>query len=69
MGVPSTWGVLTSAQQEVVGRLGAVEIGQRVYGDQIYVYRAERGRHIRYLLSGAGELVRKDDLGPRASRR
>jgi hypothetical protein len=63
-GIPSTWGVLTPAQQEVVRRLGAVEIGQRVYGDEVYIYRDERGRHIRYLLSGAGEVVRKDDLGP-----
>ncbi len=68
-GISSTWGVLTPAQQDVVNRLGAVEIGQRAYGDQVYIYRDERGRHMRYLLSGAGEVVRKDDLGPRDSRR
>jgi hypothetical protein len=66
-GLPSTWGVLTPAQQEVVSRLGAVEIGQRVHGDQIYIYRGERGRTMRYLLSEAGEVLRKDDLGPRDS--
>ncbi len=67
--MPSTWGVLTPAQQEVVSRLEPVQIGRRVHGDQIYVYRDERGRQMRYLLSGAGEVVRKDDLGPRASAR
>jgi len=69
MAMPTTWGVLTSGQQDVVNRLGAVEIGHRVNGDQIYIYRNERGRHIRYLLSAAGEVVRKDDLGPRDARR
>jgi len=67
--IPTTWGVLTPGQQDVVNRLGAVEIGHRVNGDQIHIYRDERGRHIRYLLSEAGEVVRKDDLGPRDARR
>lgn len=69
MAIPTTWGVLTPAQQDVVNRLGAVEIGQRLHRDQIYIYRDERGRRMRYLLSGAGEVVRKDDLGPRDARR
>lgn len=69
MAIPTTWGVLTPGQQDVVNRLGAVEIGQRVNGDQLYIYRDERGRHMRYLLSGAGEVVRKDDLGQRDARR
>ncbi len=69
MAISTTWGVLTPAQQDVVNRLGAVEIGHRVNGDQIYIYRDERGRRMRYVLSGAGEVVRKDDLGPRDARR
>jgi hypothetical protein len=69
VGIPSAWGVLTPAQHEVISRLGAVKIGHRVNGDQIYIYRDERGRHVRYVLSGAGDIVRKDDLGPRDPRR
>lgn len=69
MAIPTTWGVLTPGQQDVVNRLGAVEIGQRVNGDQLYIYRDERGRHTRYLLSAAGEVVRKDDLGQQDTRR
>lgn len=61
--------MLTPGQQDVVKRLGNVEVGQRLYGDQVYVYREERGRRIRYLISGAGEVLRKDDLGPGASTR
>ncbi len=61
--------MLTPAQQEVVGHLGAVEIGHRVDGDQVYVYGDGRGRLMRYLLSGAAAVVRKDDLDPRDSRR
>ena len=48
-GLPSAWGVLTLAQQEVVGRLGAVEIGRRVHGDHVYLYRDESGRRMRYM--------------------
>jgi hypothetical protein len=36
--VSLTFGVLTPAQQEVVSRLGAVEVGRRVRGDHVYVY-------------------------------
>lgn len=68
-GIPLTSGVLTPAQQEVVNRLGTAEIGQRLDGDQVYIYRSERDRRMRYLLSGAGEVVRKDDLGPQDAQR
>ncbi len=66
--IPSTWGVLTPGQQEVVSRMGAVEIGRRVHGDQVYIYRDEREHRVRYLLSGAGEILRKDDLGGQDAR-
>jgi hypothetical protein len=56
--------LLTPAQEQVVDRLGDVRIGQRLFGDDVYVYDHEAGHTLRYLLSAAGEVLRKDDLGP-----